>query len=416
MNSDALKAAMTQVLKDHECGCETCAHTAALCPASSSSIIEELARLRLRLAGLPKQEHDNVWEHLLALKAGWDSYGAKTITQESIDAAKQFLTSLHVVPTNKGGIQLEWHSCGVDVEVEFGPDGLRHPKELTMSNLEPSGEKEDDGFVRVPEPTGTPNTDPLMYQHVFTYDELLKQNKQHAIDFAAQQETLDSWRHWHARLRELLGSKFNERNVTLEAAKELRQASAAQQADLEAVRATLESRGAKCEAHDPKCESLCCLVHSLASERDAQQVEIEWLKIECKLALKLFKKEHEISEKFDQLWHESERKNHNFQAEILEAVTVNDALQQENERLRRDVEFGRIFSNQICDALGPDWGGRAPVVDGIHELKAHYEAALANWNAGLEERDQLQQQLTALEKENSELRNNQIPPGWICHP
>ena len=63
------------------------------------------------------------FDSLLDLKAGWDSYGAKPINPSAVAAAKNFLRMVQVVPTNKGGVQFEWHCYGVDVEVEFGPDG-----------------------------------------------------------------------------------------------------------------------------------------------------------------------------------------------------------------------------------------------------------------------------------------------------
>ena len=31
-----------------------------------------------------------------------------------------------VVPTVKGGVQLEWHACGIDLEIEIGQPGRFH--------------------------------------------------------------------------------------------------------------------------------------------------------------------------------------------------------------------------------------------------------------------------------------------------
>ena len=53
------------------------------------------------------------------LKAGWDSYGAPAIAPEAVAAAQGF----DVVPTSAGGVQLEWHRHGCDLEIEWGPDG-----------------------------------------------------------------------------------------------------------------------------------------------------------------------------------------------------------------------------------------------------------------------------------------------------
>ena len=69
---------------------------------------------------------------LVQLPPGWNSYGAKPIANEAVKAAIAFLVEAipaipnvvapAVVPTVRGGLQLEWHRQGVDLEIEFGPD------------------------------------------------------------------------------------------------------------------------------------------------------------------------------------------------------------------------------------------------------------------------------------------------------
>ena len=62
---------------------------------------------------------------LLGLQAGWNSYSAKPIEPRNAIRAVQLLFELLdpktptpiVVPTVRGGIQLEWHTKGVDIEV-----------------------------------------------------------------------------------------------------------------------------------------------------------------------------------------------------------------------------------------------------------------------------------------------------------
>jgi len=64
---------------------------------------------------------------LMSLSPGWDSHGARSIDLQIAGAAGTFLLLLPVkelphpsiVPTVSGGVQLEWHDCGVDLEVEF---------------------------------------------------------------------------------------------------------------------------------------------------------------------------------------------------------------------------------------------------------------------------------------------------------
>lgn len=66
---------------------------------------------------------------LLDLKANWDSYGARPIQLGHVRLACEVLAHAmrydiplpSIVPTNRGGIQLEWHMRGVDLEVETLP-------------------------------------------------------------------------------------------------------------------------------------------------------------------------------------------------------------------------------------------------------------------------------------------------------
>jgi hypothetical protein len=61
------------------------------------------------------------------LKENWDSYGARPIDPPCAEATANLLLSVldsgtpkpFVVPTSRGGIQLEWHRAGVDLEVEI---------------------------------------------------------------------------------------------------------------------------------------------------------------------------------------------------------------------------------------------------------------------------------------------------------
>jgi len=72
-------------------------------------------------------------DELARLPNNWDSYGAKTITGAAIDEARRLIRLCEepcqppaIVPTNGGGVQLEWvhpHGLGSDVEIEIGPDG-----------------------------------------------------------------------------------------------------------------------------------------------------------------------------------------------------------------------------------------------------------------------------------------------------
>lgn len=56
---------------------------------------------------------------LLSLGPGWDSHSAKEITF----AALRTVESFAVVPCTHGGVQLEIHRDGFDIEIEIGRNG-----------------------------------------------------------------------------------------------------------------------------------------------------------------------------------------------------------------------------------------------------------------------------------------------------
>lgn len=64
---------------------------------------------------------------LLQLESNWDTYGAPRLQPDCVAAALELIFSAlpdeapvpSVVPTSRGGLQIEWHTRGVDLEVEF---------------------------------------------------------------------------------------------------------------------------------------------------------------------------------------------------------------------------------------------------------------------------------------------------------
>lgn len=55
---------------------------------------------------------------------GWDTYGSEPLDDRAIAAARTFLRyPWNVVPCPGGGIQLEMHASGFDIELEFAADG-----------------------------------------------------------------------------------------------------------------------------------------------------------------------------------------------------------------------------------------------------------------------------------------------------
>ena len=67
---------------------------------------------------------------LLLLQENWDGEGASPINFECAMGAFAFLftnsmhetPAPHMVPTSAGGVQIEWHSVGIDFEIRFDPN------------------------------------------------------------------------------------------------------------------------------------------------------------------------------------------------------------------------------------------------------------------------------------------------------
>ena len=68
---------------------------------------------------------------LLSLAPGWDSYNGLPTSEGAARKAINILSGLvseaarfpAIVPTGDGGVQLEWHNNGWDVEIEVDPQG-----------------------------------------------------------------------------------------------------------------------------------------------------------------------------------------------------------------------------------------------------------------------------------------------------
>ena len=82
---------------------------------------------------------------ILSLPENWDSYVAKEVDpgcvkfvlEELLPFAMRTNTPLPaVVPTNKGGVQLEWHVRGIDLEVEVIAPGRLYASYLDHKNGE----------------------------------------------------------------------------------------------------------------------------------------------------------------------------------------------------------------------------------------------------------------------------------------
>jgi len=76
---------------------------------------------------------DNL-DSLRKLPHGWNSYNAAPITEAAITSAERLIDMLRtslpaIVPRSCGGIQIEWHEQGMNVEIEIDADGTVQPFE-----------------------------------------------------------------------------------------------------------------------------------------------------------------------------------------------------------------------------------------------------------------------------------------------
>ena len=94
-------------------------------------------RAKIRLAkGVPAADADwfpgtlRKFVQLLDLPPDWDGYGARPVDPAVVKGALRLLLELvptaasvpNVVPSPSGGVQVEWHERGADIELEFKVD------------------------------------------------------------------------------------------------------------------------------------------------------------------------------------------------------------------------------------------------------------------------------------------------------
>jgi hypothetical protein len=119
-----------------------------------ASLVHAMGKLHLRME-FRKAEDTAPWENptaealdsLLTLPPNWDSYGARPVDHGCAAYALEVLRSImgdntpppQVVPTSVGGVQLEWHERGIDVEIEVRKPDCGH---VLYENLKTGAEWE----------------------------------------------------------------------------------------------------------------------------------------------------------------------------------------------------------------------------------------------------------------------------------
>jgi hypothetical protein len=76
------------------------------------------------------EENQKKFSELSSLAKGWDSYKALPVTRRALNEAKGFLSSFNLpyvplgfaCPLSDGGMQVEWHCGGWDIEIEISAD------------------------------------------------------------------------------------------------------------------------------------------------------------------------------------------------------------------------------------------------------------------------------------------------------
>jgi len=68
------------------------------------------------------------YAYLASLQENWDSYGAPPLDKNCIEKARELYATLPdngwwVVPCSDGGVQIEKHEGGLDIELTISPCG-----------------------------------------------------------------------------------------------------------------------------------------------------------------------------------------------------------------------------------------------------------------------------------------------------
>lgn len=133
--SKAVSDRMTAVGKDLTFISDTLPTATEAYPITLRVTADTLRRMREPLGRL---------KAILSLGPGWDSYGGHPVRPEAVLHAVSLLAKIfehdvsapEIVPTSTGGLQLEWHQAGADLEMDVSTDGtvqifLQLPSEQT---------------------------------------------------------------------------------------------------------------------------------------------------------------------------------------------------------------------------------------------------------------------------------------------
>ena len=92
------------------------------------------------------QRAEHTLQRFLTFQERWDSYQARRIDPHVIDTVRQLIRrymrrdtpEAQLVPTNRGGVQLEWHTQGIDLEIDVISPGHLHLFYSNTTNHEES--------------------------------------------------------------------------------------------------------------------------------------------------------------------------------------------------------------------------------------------------------------------------------------
>lgn len=107
--------------RTHEPGCGWCVQSTNAIAAALQQVAAHTPVKRLR-------------EDARLRQPNWDNYGSAPISDAALDAAELLTHRWDAVACNDGGVQLELHTHGIDIEIAFDPDGKHATINGTFTN------------------------------------------------------------------------------------------------------------------------------------------------------------------------------------------------------------------------------------------------------------------------------------------
>lgn len=90
-------------------------------------------------------------DEIAKLPANWDGYGADAPWPDAIAVARRLIEALQhppaVVPCSDGGVQLEWHRSGFEIEVAVQSHGQITDDDIYLLDVSDAASNYDEGVT-----------------------------------------------------------------------------------------------------------------------------------------------------------------------------------------------------------------------------------------------------------------------------